>query len=130
MMTDKEMKEFLEKQYEWFKSLKVGDAVALSSIYRSWLTPFSKYIFVKVKNITETGSIRLENGDLIKEQSAKRIVLPIKPVEKSMIEHNRRMEKAEVIYRNIRDIIGEEMSGEDIEAIYEIMKKYLKKEGE
>ena len=47
-----------------------------------------------------------------------------------MIEHNRRMEKAEVIYRNIRDIIGEEMSGEDIETIYEIMKKYLKKEGE
>lgn len=50
----------LEKEKEWLASLKVGDEVCYSS-YRS------NYTISKVKKITPTGQIVLENGNRFKE---------------------------------------------------------------
>lgn len=128
-MTKEEKQEFYNKQYEWCKSLKKGDLVALNLQCRNLYNKFPKYIFVKVKNITPKGSIRLENGDLIKIETAKSFPIDINPVEDYMLEHNKQMEKIRKIYYNIDKIDFLKMEKEDIETLYNIMNKYLN-EGE
>ena len=54
-----------EEQKEWLKSLKVGDLIC-KFVSPTWHNSSSYYSTVKVKSITKSGNIRLENGDLIK----------------------------------------------------------------
>ena len=126
-MTKEERQEFYNKQYEWLKSLKKGDVVALDLSCKNFYDKFPKYIFTKVKNITAKGNVRLENGDLIKADTAKTHLLNINPVENYMLEHNKQMEKIRKIYYNMGKIDFLEVEKEDIETLYNIMNKYLKK---
>ena len=50
---------------EWLKTLKKGDKVANKEYYG--LDRYKYYEIYEVKNITKTGNIRLDSGELLNE---------------------------------------------------------------
>ena len=57
------MEDFNRK--EWLKTLKKGDKVANKEYYG--LDRYKYYEIYEVKNITKTGKIRLDSGELLNE---------------------------------------------------------------
>ena len=54
-----------EERKEWLKTLKKGDKVANKEYYS--LERYKYYKIYEVKNITKTGKIRLDSGELLNE---------------------------------------------------------------
>lgn len=123
---------------EWLSNLKSGDQVA-NEHYNSWRGG-SYYQIYTVKKITPTGKIRLDNGVLLNQNGKyyNRDVwgggedYDIEPVTEEILNSIKTRKIKNKLSSNIESIFKDYnlmgMSVEDLEAINNILEKYVKED--
>lgn len=105
-----------EEKQEWLKTLKVGDKV-YSYTSSNWYNDISYYSSNTVKTITKSGSIRLDNGRLIKIGCN----TEIESLSDKIIEYNKNVKMKIALVEKMKSINIYELSASKVNRILEIV---------
>ena len=117
---------------QWLASLKKGDKVC-NKTYDSWEREYV-YDFYEIKNITNTGKIRLDNNVLLdndghyhKYENYKSVDYKIEPITDEVVKYETARRKKRNIIREIREIKDRvnfnKLNQEELEILLELFQK-------
>ena len=117
---------------QWLVSLKKGDKVC-NKKYDRWEEEYV-YEFYEIKNITNTGKIRLNNNVLLdndgcyhKYENYKSVDYKIEPITDEVVKYETARRKKRNIIREIREIKDRvnfnKLNQEELEVLLELLKK-------
>lgn len=105
-----------EQKQKWLKSLKIGDSVCKFAS-STWYDSRKYYDIVKVKSITKSGNIRLENEDLIKLGSS----TGYQPITQEVILINKEMAIKTKLRIRLANVVIYNLDIEKVKQILEIL---------